>query len=309
MNLKKRIRNQLIRPYLNKIDLSNRILEIGPLNAPSIEKADSKNVFYADIRSTEELKTHYKNRYSNICDIDYVIKESYAKSIKSTEKFDYIIANHVLEHIPQLIVFFLDIAEILNQGGKLCLAIPDKRLCFDRFRNPTSFAECYDVYKKNMNYSPMRILDYNLNYSLNDPLYWERKQHRFDLLISPVEELFNSAVDRYERANNGEPIDYPIHYHVFTPESFLILAYNMTNLSLFPFVVKEFYYTKPYMPEFCCILEVEKGLLEDRQKVSLQKNNIIKLLNKNSDSLLFSNSRKWMRRLLYIPYVLKQRIK
>jgi SAM-dependent methyltransferase len=180
--------------------MSKRILEIGPLNNPSIEKKDGNHVFYADIRSTEELKIHYGDNYKNICNIDFVIKDSYRESLKNTEKFDYIIANHVLEHIPQLILFFLDIAEVLKPEGKLCLAIPDKRFCFDRFRNPTSFAECYDTYKNTLEYSPLRILDYCINYSLNDPLYFWSNQHKFDLLMSVDEMLFNTAMDKYERA-------------------------------------------------------------------------------------------------------------
>ena len=51
------------RPYLNRIDLSKRILEIGPLNNPTFKKVGGNNVFYADIRSTEELKIHYGGDY------------------------------------------------------------------------------------------------------------------------------------------------------------------------------------------------------------------------------------------------------
>ena len=217
--------------------------------------------------------------------------------------FDFIIANHVLEHIPNLIAFFLDIAEVLKPNGKICLAIPDKRFCFDRFRNQTSFAECYEVYRKKQAYSPIRILDYSINYSLNDPVYFWHNQHKFDMLISPNEELFNTAIDKYERAIKFEAINYPVHYHVFTPESFLILLYNMTSFFLCPFIIKEFYYTRMDSQEFCCVLELDKNLLQDKQRVLVEKNNIVKLLNKNYDSLIYCVSKIILRKLLFIPLI------
>jgi hypothetical protein len=52
----------MYRPFLNNIDLNKRILEIGPLCRPMIKKgADCKTVYYADIRSTEEIREFYKN--------------------------------------------------------------------------------------------------------------------------------------------------------------------------------------------------------------------------------------------------------
>ena len=42
--------------YVSDIDVSKRILEIGPLNDPIFSKQEA-NVFYADIRSTDEVKT------------------------------------------------------------------------------------------------------------------------------------------------------------------------------------------------------------------------------------------------------------
>ena len=298
------IKNQFNRPYLNRIDLSKRILEIGPLNTPTIKKTDGNNVFYADIRSTAELRIHYGDGYKNICEIDYVIKDSYEESLKNTERFDYIVASHVLEHIPRLIYFFLDIAEVLKPKGKICLAIPDKRFCHDRFRNSTSFAECYDAYKKGQEYYPVRILDFFMNLTLNDPIFLWRNQNNFDRLISSDEALFNVAMDRYEKAAAYEPVDYPVHYHVFTPESFLILLYNMTSFKLFPFHVKEFYYTKTYRSEFCAVLEFDNELLNNNQKILIEKKYIIKLLKRNYDSLVFTNPWKMLNKMINLPYLL-----
>ena len=41
--------------YVSDIDVSKRILEIGPLTSPIFSKQEA-NVFYSDIRSTDEIK-------------------------------------------------------------------------------------------------------------------------------------------------------------------------------------------------------------------------------------------------------------
>jgi hypothetical protein len=96
---------KMYKPWLNKIDPKKRILEIGPLNKPNIKKSTDTNIFYSDIRTTEGVKNYYKNDKSipidEIVEIDFVIgKSGYSESLKDIEKFDYVIATHVIEHIP-----------------------------------------------------------------------------------------------------------------------------------------------------------------------------------------------------------------
>jgi 16S rRNA A1518/A1519 N6-dimethyltransferase RsmA/KsgA/DIM1 with predicted DNA glycosylase/AP lyase activity len=168
----------MAREWIKYIDLAKRILEIGPLTRPNIKKDSGINVFYADIRTTKEIKNFYKNDLNVVNDdivpIDYVIKGTYSESLKNVEKFDYVIATHILEHIPELISFFQNIAGVMNQsgrGGVLCLTIPDKRYCFDHFRCSTSFSECYDVYIRGINNLPFRVLDQCISWTINDAVY------------------------------------------------------------------------------------------------------------------------------------------
>jgi hypothetical protein len=78
----------------------------------------------------------------------------------------------------------------------------------------------------------------------------------------------------------------------------------MTKFQLCPFRVKKFYYTKEYRQEFCCILELNRDLLKNEQLAFLEKKNIIKLLNKNYDNLIFRNSKIIKRKLLFLPYMI-----
>ena len=85
------------RKWISDIDFDKRILEIGPLAWPNVNKNQYKNVFYADIRSTKDIKELYRNDKNvpnnEIVDIDFIIGEGgYSETLKNVEKFDYVIA-------------------------------------------------------------------------------------------------------------------------------------------------------------------------------------------------------------------------
>ena len=150
------------------------------------------HVFYTDISSTEELKERHKEDpnvdCSKIVKIDHVLHETYAKTFQDSEKFDYVLGAHVIEHMPSLILSFLDLAQILQDGGRLCLTIPDKRYCFDHYRNPTTFSEAYDIYHRGITNNPVAVMDYmsnihiNLN-ATNDPVYWQQNPCDYSFML------------------------------------------------------------------------------------------------------------------------------
>ena len=279
------------RVWLKNIDYDKRILEIGPLHIPNISKDRAKNLFYADIRTTEEIISFYRNNpdviTENIVEIDYVIKNSYTESLNNIEKFDYVIATHVIEHIPRLISFFEDISNILNPNGKLCLAIPDKRYCFDHFRCPTSFAECYDIYTRGISNLPVRVLDHYISSTINDPIIlWKGNTSKY---IARNKERFRKAKENYLKSLNGEYID--VHFSVFTPETFLLFLFYMLNFNILPFKCIEFYGTEYYSNEFNCVLEFDKTVIANN---SDEIENILNLLKKNKDDHINFNLINWI---------------
>jgi SAM-dependent methyltransferase len=284
------------------MDRNKRILEIGPLANPMISKTPGQNnVFYADIRPTEAIKDLYKNDNSvdkdRIVDIDYVITDSYSNSLKDIEPFDYILMSHVIEHIPEIIKFFLDISKVLKNDGKVCLTIPDKRYCFDHYRCPTSFAECYDVYRRGMPNNPLRVLDFCSGYTINDPVFWWNNPTNYEH-IAQDDSRFTDALSNYNAALHGDYID--VHFSVFTPETFLLLVYNLTRFSLFPFVVVEFYGTEENTFEFNVVLQNNTSLISAyyggviNDYAQVDKDTIYKqllvLLANNSDSKIFEHN-------------------
>jgi 2-polyprenyl-3-methyl-5-hydroxy-6-metoxy-1,4-benzoquinol methylase len=113
-------------------------IEIGPLVNPIVTR-DQSNVKYVDRASTEELREWYSKapqiNVDEIMDIDYIWGEqSLAEATGSAEQFDYCIASHVIEHIPDLITWLQEISSILKVGGVACFAVTDKRYTFDCLR-------------------------------------------------------------------------------------------------------------------------------------------------------------------------------
>jgi SAM-dependent methyltransferase len=231
--------------YVSDMDVSKRILEIGPLANPIFTKRDA-NIFYADIRSTDEIKELYAKdsnvNVNDVCSIDFVIKDSYEKSLNHVDKFDYVVSSHVLEHVPRIIEFFQDIATILNKDGMLYFVLPDHRYCFDHFRVPTSFAEAYFIHSQDIKIPPWRVFDAALEYiSLNDPRrLWSKDGIAKETLSR--RNTFENAVKALDQVLEGQYVD--AHFSVFSPKSFVLLLYNMINARLFPFRCTAFYPTE-----------------------------------------------------------------
>ena len=63
-------------------------------------------------------------------------------------KYDFILASHVLEHIANPIKALLEWLRVLRSNGFLFIIVPSKELIFDRRRPDTQFKHLIDDYKK-----------------------------------------------------------------------------------------------------------------------------------------------------------------
>lgn len=248
--------------YMRKLDLTKRILEIGPLNAPILSKQEAPFVYYADILPTEAVKDFYA-RCANIssetvCDIDFVITTNYTQTFKDVEKFDYVVSSHVLEHMPRLIEFFQDIQGVLRQGGELVVFLPDSRYCFDHFRSPTSFAELYYIHTQGLPFAPWQVLDSTMAVELNDPAHYHLGSNMYPLLST--RKNFEASLQLFNQSLAGEYI--PTHYSVFTPLSFLLLMHDMLRAHLIGFRVLEYFPTPKHDFTFGARLELAPELMQ-----------------------------------------------
>lgn len=99
-------------------------LELGPLDAPVISTLEAP-IKYADFVTYEELLRRHSARRdaSRIIRPDYLLTAG-ALATQITDRFDYVIACHVIEHVPNMIAWLNDLHGLLTANGKLFLAIP-----------------------------------------------------------------------------------------------------------------------------------------------------------------------------------------
>jgi SAM-dependent methyltransferase len=82
-----------------------------------------------------------------------VIDDGAALRTVPDESQDFVIANHILEHVQNPIAAIQRHLEVLRPGGILWLGLPDKRLTFDRARPVTPLAHIYRDYREGPEWS------------------------------------------------------------------------------------------------------------------------------------------------------------
>lgn len=125
---------------LKHANLSGVGLEIGPYDQPTVFKSEA-DVRYLDWKDKEQLvrECTHPDMVADIPEIDYVVHSNrYGDYI--SDKFDYIIANHVMEHAPNMIQWLCDLCDMMRPDGILFLALPDKKFTFDKYRQDTALS-------------------------------------------------------------------------------------------------------------------------------------------------------------------------
>lgn len=275
----------LRKTILNDVDKSKRFLEIGPLCSPLLN--DVNSYFTCDIKNTEEVKSRYHNDptrdIKKVISIDFVMEDSYEKTFENFPLFDYVINSHVFEHIPNPIFFLQDISKILSEKGKLIMIMPDKRYCYDYYRECSSFAEMYNVWEKLNKYDidgeekevlyPQILDSFSQQCMLNNPKkFWKSKEY-LNIKIGDVK----GALKNYNSFKSNE-INFDRHFWCFSDFSFLKIIYNLTKYQLLPFKIKEFFPTRENTFAFGIILEKDEKIAYDINETNKNLNLIFHLM-------------------------------
>ena len=231
---------------LRFIDKKGLGLEIGPSFNPIAPKKKGYNVHILDCVSAEELRNKYQGHdvsIDNIEEVDFIWQgEDLPKLIGKTCCYDWVIASHVIEHVPDFVSFLQQCEVLLKPDCFLFLAVPDKRYCFDYFSETTSTGQVLDAFaEKRMRPAPGQIFDHVANFS-------KRKGKTTWLSDGQggADELMNSmsqAEALWERSvSSKEYID--VHCWRFTPASFRLIISDLLYLGLTSMEIKEEFDTK-----------------------------------------------------------------
>lgn len=125
-------------------------IEYGPLNRMILEKRRFPKVKYVDFAPREALVEKYKADpnvdVAKIPEIDIVTAGRPITEFVGSQDLDFVIASHVMEHVPDMIGWLETNLSILKPGGHIGIAFPDRRYCFDIAKNKTLFSELVAAY-------------------------------------------------------------------------------------------------------------------------------------------------------------------
>lgn len=215
------------------VDRSARGIEIGPSHSPVAPKSKGFRVTTIDMINKETLLEKYKNQsvnLENIEDVDFVWRgQSYAALVGERSAFAWIVASHVIEHIPDIIAFLKDCEELLSDAGVLSLAVPDKRFCFDHFRPISGLARILDCHYSNLTkHTTGSVVEFMLNaVSKGRQIAWSKGQigdYNFLCDLDSVRAHFKQNLDA--------PMNMDVHAWCFTPASFRLLIHDLNLLGL-----------------------------------------------------------------------------
>ena len=175
--------------------LSGRGIEIGALHQP-LKLRSNTHVTYVDHLPVEKLREHYPElREETLVPVDVIGSAEDLRAF-ADDSLDFVIANHLFEHLEYPITALLEFQRVLRPGGILYLALPDQRRTFDRRRALTSVEH---------------LIEEQREHTAEE----NRRAHYLQWAEAAGDH------DPEARADALMAIPYSIHFHVWRPDTFL----------------------------------------------------------------------------------------
>jgi SAM-dependent methyltransferase len=225
--------SQRLAELFRHIDTGGVGLEIGPGYSPLLPKSEGFRVETLDHAPAEVLREKYANSEVDITKIEHVDFVWQGEPLDELTgrrcHYDFIVASHALEHTTDLVRFLQQCEAMLNPKGRLSLAIPDYRYCFDIFRGFTTTGDVLQAFiEKRKRHIPGTVFDH---FSLATFLDGKPSWHRGADGALHFLHSFNEATAMYEKAcDTSEYLD--VHNWRFTPASFRLVLQDLRRLGL-----------------------------------------------------------------------------
>lgn len=197
------MREDVARTYLRGVGI-----EIGALNLP-LRVPPAVHVTYVDYLPIETLRVHHAHLLaagSTLVAPDVVDDGERLESF-ADGSLDFVIANHFVEHSEDPIGTLAAHLRVVRPGGRLFMAVPDKRWTFDVDR-------------------PVTPLEHLVKDHADGP-EGSREDH-YREWARFVDKVPSEDVERHARDIARRR--FSIHFHVFTPNSYVeMLAHCMAS--------------------------------------------------------------------------------
>lgn len=206
---------------------------------------DAESVLYSDLLTSAQIDAMYPGaRHPDI------VSDSEHFPDVDDGSFDFVVANHVLEHLTDPIGALIEWHRILRPGGLLLFAVPDKRYTFDHARPRTSLRHLIDDHRSEL--PPQQRNDCHL-------LEWA--EH--------VEGLRHGSAGFDAWVDAQRQHGFAVHNHVWIARDVLALLLHLRSAHGAGYRLRKWRNTSPLGNEF--ILLVEKCAPEEDPSGALRR--------------------------------------
>lgn len=234
--------------FRQHITKDQRGLEIGPWIRPMAPKSDGYMCLSLDVfdRATlvERAKADPNIPPAMIDDIEEVDLIGSASALDDltvernlTGTLDYVIASHVIEHIPDPVRFLKSVETLLRPGGSLLLAVPDHRACFDYFRPRSTTEDMLAAYEeRRVRPTPLQVFSNQAcTAEYRGQIAFSLDADAQDVVTRPT---LDAAYAAFRIAHASPSEDYiDAHCWVFVPASFELIVQDLIHLGLVSFTL------------------------------------------------------------------------
>jgi predicted SAM-dependent methyltransferase len=215
------------------VDRAGVGLEIGPSFSPIAPRSAGFRVEVLDHATAAALREKYRNEpnvdIARIEEVDHVWRGEPLDELVGTGRYAWIIASHVVEHIPDLVSWLQELTRLLAPGGVISLIVPDGRYCFDHFRWPSTTGDVLQGFvERRRRHTPGTVFDHFAQFVTRAGMVsWNAETpgpfaYRYS---------FDDASRSFAQAQSSD--DYlDVHCWRFTPASFRLLLTELRLLGL-----------------------------------------------------------------------------
>ena len=179
-------------------------IELGPLQYP-LDVSENRRITrlrYVDRYTKDELLQLFpelESARSAIVETDVLCDVIHGLTPFKDDSLDFVIAGHLIEHMPDPIFFVNECWRVLRPGGVLFLIVPDKNTGYDIKRTITSLPHVIDDHRRRIR---------------------EVEDHHLDEFVRLTENLEVPADPAARQALFNRYKDRSIHIHVWDPPAF-----------------------------------------------------------------------------------------
>ena len=179
-------------------------IEIGALNAP-LQVPPGTVVRYVDRAPLDVLRRQYRELADEVLVPVSLIGDAQDLSALDDETVDFVIANHLLEHLENPIRELQEMLRVIRTGGVLYMALPDPRATFDVDRELTSVEHVVEEFR----HGTVQTRE----------AHFAEWVARAEPHVPWMQQA--GVADGAARVRELMEMDYSIHFHVWRPDTFL----------------------------------------------------------------------------------------